>query len=155
ILAIGLLVLWAGTVIGTAWMLTHPPKRTYASAVARGRPGDPSELDTPRRFESWSFTSRGKQFPVWEVAGDDPVGPTIVMTHGWADSRIGALVRVGALAPVASRIIMWDLEGHGEAPGWCALGLRETEDLIALAERCGSRLVLYGWSLGAGVSLVA
>ena len=157
ILAIGLLLLWAGVVAGTAWMLTHPSRRTYASAVARGRPGDPSELDVPRRYESWSFASRGLQLPVWEIAGEHSGGPTIVMSHGWADSRIGALARVGALAPVASRIIAWDLAGHGEAPGRCSLGTNEVADLLALLDECGAavRVVLYGWSLGAGVSLAA
>ncbi len=137
-------------------MLSHPPRRTYASAVARGKAGDPSELDRPRRFEAWTLRSGGLDLPVWEIAGDDPAGPTVVLTHGWGDSRIGALARMGAVAPVASRVIAWDLPGHGEAPGTCRLGWREADDLRALVERCAGSygVILYGWSLGAGVSLV-
>ncbi len=161
--AAGLLIAWASVVTYTAWMLTHPPRRTYAAAVARGRPGDPSELTPARRFETWTFRSRGLEFPVWEVEGDEPAGPVMILTHGWADSRVGGVARVNALAAAASRLILWDLAGHGEAPGICRLGTAEIGDLTALvevlrdSERRGgtaSSIILYGWSLGAGVSIV-
>lgn len=165
-------------------MLSHPPRRTYASAVARGRPGDPGDLG--RAFESWTFRSRGLDLPVWDVPGDNPRGPVIVMTHGWADSRIGGLVRLPSLLPLASRIVLWDTPGHGEAPGTCGLGMVEGADLRAVVQAvrgnghgagAGSGIsarpaggndgdargrlspdgrlpmVLFGWSLGAGVSL--
>lgn len=161
LLAIGAVIFWATMVAYVAWMLTHPPRRTYASAVARARPGEPSELEPPRAFASWTFRSRGLEFPVWDIAGDDPGGPVVILTHGWADSRIGGLARVPAIAPHASRVILWDLPGHGEAPGVCRLGTREAGDLRVLLETVGERrtdsptaLVLYGWSLGAGVSIV-
>lgn len=184
LLATGLALCWASAVVYVAWMLTHPPRRTYASAVARGRPGEPSELVPARRFESWTFKSRRLEFPVWEIEGDDAAGPAVILTHGWADSRIGGLVRVPAIAGAASRVILWDLRGHGEAPGVCRLGTAEVEDLEALVElvkgqrgrgaegrsdgasrhqgvgassrdaETAASVVLYGWSLGAGVSIV-
>ena len=184
LLSVGLAMLWCAVVAATAWMLTHPPRRTYASAVARGRAGDPGDLG--RAFESWSVRSRGVDLPVWDVPGDAPTGPVIVMTHGWGDSRIGGLVRLPSLLPIASRVVLWDLPGHGEASGTCRLGMVEGSDLGAVIEAVrgngqwaigngkpfGSEprhldtlalslslppahcpLVLYGWSLGAGVSL--
>lgn len=153
----GLGLLWLTAIAWTVWMLTHPPRRTYSSAVSRGRPGDPTELPTgPRTFESWTFRSGGLDFPVWDIPGDAPSGPVVILTHGWADSRIGGLVRVGALAPVASRILIWDMPGHGEAPGICRLGTTEVDHLLALIEHLGpTDLVLVGWSLGAGVSIAA
>lgn len=157
LLGLGLAAVWALAVAQVAWMLTHPPRRTYGSAVARGRPGDPSELPgRAREFSAWTFTSRGLELPVWEIAGDLPLGPTVVLAHGWGDSRIGGLARVEALAAVASRLILWDLPGHGEAPGMCRLGVPEAADLVALLERIGpGPTVLYGWSLGAGISIAA
>jgi uncharacterized protein len=157
LLLTGLGLIWAAGVGLTVWLLTHPPRRTYGSAVARGRPGDPSEMaEAPRGFERWTFRSRGMEFPVWDIPGEDPRGPVAIMTHGWADSKIGGLVRIGALAPVASRIVIWDQAGHGEAPGSCRLGTAEVDDLLALIEEVRpARLVLVGWSLGAGVSLAA
>src|SRR5689334_9666437 len=123
ILAAGLALLWCAAVAYTTWMLTHPPRRPYAAAVARGRPGDPGDLD--RAFESWSVRSRGMDLPVGDVPGDDAAGPVVVMTHGWADSRVGGLVRLPSILPVASRVVLWDLPGHGEAPGTCRLGTVE------------------------------
>lgn len=156
LLASGLGLLWVTGVILSVWLLTHPPRRTYSAAVSRGRPGDPSELaDLPRRFETWFLETRGLRLPVWDIPGDEPNGPTVVMTHGWADSKIGSLVRIAAVAPIASRIIAWDLPGHGEAPGSCRLGTKEVTDVLALLDRIGGRVVLMGWSLGAGVSIAA
>ncbi|MEX2219497.1 MAG: hypothetical protein WD749_12155 [Phycisphaerales bacterium] len=157
-------LLWATVVLWTAWMLTHPPRRTYGGAVARGMPGDPSELDPARAFSAWVLRDRGgRELPVWDLPGDDPAGPVVILTHGWGDSRIGGLARVGALAPVASRLILWDLPGQGEAPGVCRLGGTESGALRALIgtirgeQRAGAAagppLVLYGWSLGAGCSI--
>lgn len=154
----------------TVYVLTHPPRRTYAHAVARGRPGHPDELPKlptgqPRPFEQWSLKSRGLELPVWDITGDltsgnraTDVGPVIVMTHGWGDSRIGALTRAVPLLPMCDRLLMWDLPGHGEAEGRCSMGTHEVDDLLALLQLLAitnQPLVLFGWSLGAGVSIVA
>lgn len=157
LLLTGFAVLWLSGVALAVWMLMHPPRRTYGSAVARGRPGDPMEMqDSPRPFEKWVFKSRGLHLPVWDIRGDAADGPVVIMTHGWADSRIGSLVRLSAFLPVASRIVIWDLPGHGEARGVCRLGTAEIEDLVALVEHVSpQKLLLVGWSLGAGVSIAA
>lgn len=157
-LLLGLAIAWLAGVLAIHRALTRPPRRTYATAVARNRAGDPSELDPPRRFESWTFTSRGLALPVWDLAGDDPAGPIVVLSHGWGDSRIGALQRLPLVAGVASRIIAWDLPAHGDAPGRGSLGTNEVDDLLALFDAIGEPhrpLLLYGWSLGAGVSIAA
>lgn len=149
----------------TVYVLTHPPRRTYAHAVSRGRAGHPDELPKmadgrARAFSEWSFKSRGVELPVWDITGDmdEGSGPVIVMTHGWGDSRVGALARAVPLLPLASRIVMWDLPGHGEARGRCSMGTGEVNDLLALLGQIRvdpRHTVLFGWSLGAGVSIVA
>lgn len=160
LLAAGLALFALAVVAFTAWTLTHPPRRTYSWAVVRNVPGDPSEVrlpDVPRiAFSSWTFRSRGRELVVWDIPGLDPGGPVAVVTHGWADSRVVALSRLPALLPHCRRIVMWDLPGHGDSPGICTLGTREVEDLERLLERVGSDspIVLYGASLGAGVSIV-
>lgn len=136
-----------------AWGLTHPPRRTYSSAVARGVPGSPDELTPPLHCEEWTFASRDRTLPAWDARGLNAAGPTIIFTHGWGDSRLGALPRMHALAPLASRLIAWDLPGHGEAPGICRLGRYEAADLKALLDRVSGPVVLLGWSLGAGLCI--
>ena len=159
LLAIGFVLANLAMTGYTVWMLTHPPRRTYATAVARGSPGDPGEIPPasggPYPFESWKFESRGRSLAAWEIAGASADGPVVVFVHGWGDSRIGALSRISTFAPLASRLIAWDLPGHGDSPGTCSLGIRETEDLAALIERLGGNrpVVLVGWSLGAGICL--
>ncbi len=165
-----ILFLAAGLLLGllalTGWTLhrlRHPPRRTYASALAQGRPAQPDQLPArdgtgaARTFESWTVESRGLSLPVWDFPGDGPPNaPVFILTHGWGDSRIGALTRAQALLPLASRFIAWDIPGHGDAPGACVLGVSEHEALRNIIERVNSdRVVLLGWSLGAGISIAA
>jgi pimeloyl-ACP methyl ester carboxylesterase len=159
LLLIGLVIAIITMTIYTIYILTHPPRRTYASALARGRPGEPAELDPgprgKRPFTSWTFQHQGLDLPVWDIQGDKPDGPIFILSHGWGDSRIGGLTRTPALATHASRLILWDMPGHGEAKGTCALGTREVDALLTLIDRVGAPVVLFGWSLGAGVSIAA
>lgn len=164
ILAQGLVIAFALSVWWVARRIRRPPRRTYASALARGKPGDPSELLSPREFTEWSLDWRGLRLPVWDIPGDAPSGPVIVCTPGWADSRLGALSRLPALLPHASRVIAWDPPGLGDAPNWprgplsgWPMGTREHEMLHAMLERLGDErpVVLFGWSAGGGISIVA
>jgi pimeloyl-ACP methyl ester carboxylesterase len=163
ILLQGLAVAIVFTSWWTARRIRRPPRRTYASAVSRGQPGDPSELPSPREFTEWSLEWRGVSLPVWDIPGDDPAGPTVICTPGWADSRIGALARLPAVLPFASRVVAWDPPGLGEAPDWpkgpfggWPMGTADVDALRALIERVGDeRVVLFGWSAGAGTSVVA
>lgn len=154
------LVLYAAVLTGlTAWRLVRPARRTYGWAVARGVPGDPGELDRPLDYESWTFRSRGRSLPVWDVRGLDASGPTVIVTHGWGSSRLGALARLPCLAGVSSRVVMWDMPGHGDARGVSELARGEVRDLCELVRRVrgesGGPPMLFGWSLGAEITLRA
>lgn len=172
--ALGLiLLLLLGLVLALAlgvWMTAHhlrrPPRKTYAWALGRNLPGDPSELERSLEFDELSLDLRGDDpllrgfglSPVWDIAGDDPDGPVIVWTPGWGDSRVGSLARVRWLAPVARRVIVWDSPGQGEAGGKWPMAVREDRMLVRLAEWAHetyrSDLVLAGSSMGAGLSMV-
>lgn len=162
LLLLGLALFWLSTVVYVAWGLTHPPRRTYASAVRRGLAGDPSELDEPRAFETWRvlLADGKKEAEVWSVEGDAPDGPTVVLSHGWGDSRIGGLVRLPAIAEWARRVVLFDYPGHGTTGSACRLGTREVRDLAAVIDRVresedAGAVVVYGWSMGAGVAVAA
>lgn len=159
LMAIGFALYSAFLVASTILTLQYPSRRTYAWAVSRKVAGEPGELSPPLGFRRFEFTSRSRPLIAWDIQGLDADGPLVVLTHGWSDSKVGALSRVSALAPMCSRLIAWDLPGHGESPGACELGLREAEDLVQLLRTIdsgdGVPVILMGWSLGAGVSLVA
>lgn len=157
LLAIGAALYWLMLVVLTTRTLTHPPRQTYASAVARGQPGDPGELDEPRAFEVWTIRSQGRDLSVWDVPGDVRDGPVAIVTHGWASGKVNSIRRLPLLAGICSRVVFWDMPGHGQSGGRCTLGVREPEDLLAIIERVGQDrpIVLCGSSMGAGVSISA
>lgn len=155
LLLIGLCLWWVVLVVYTIRGLTHPPRQTYASAISKGIPGDPGELDEPRVYQEHTIVgSRGK-ISLWDIVGGDPNGPIIIMTHGWGSSKIGGLKRINPFARHASRVILWDLPGHGESEGSTKLGSKEHEDLRCVITWADTDrpVVLVGWSMGAGISL--
>lgn len=164
LLTIGLLCAWLLLVGLTAWRLTHPPRRTGGWAIARSLPSVPAEVvmpDTiPVRFTSWTLRSRGRDLPVWDIVGRAADGPIVVFTPGWAESRVTSLNRLPTLLTTASRVIMWDPPGLGDAPGACSLGVHEPIDLAELVgvvrgKDSSTPVVLAGFSFGAGVSIAA
>ncbi|MEM8756634.1 MAG: alpha/beta hydrolase [Planctomycetota bacterium] len=157
LLGVGFGVAWAGVALYSSWMLTHPVRRGYAAALARGRPGEPGELDAAPPWHAFSVESRGQSLAAWEIVGENPQGPTLVMTHGWSDGKVGGLVRAEPLLSACRRIVLWDMPGQGDSPGRCDLGWSEPTDLGAVLNSLEdpSQIVLYGWSMGAGVSIAA
>lgn len=155
LLGVGLVLYLIALIVYTAWGLTHPHRQTYASALARNLPGDPSELDTPIPFEEHTVAGTRGDLALWSLVGKNPNGVVVVMTHGWGSSRQGGLKRLGPIIENASRVIIWDLPGHGDSDGITHLGSTECADLACVLEYCQSEspIVLYGWSMGAGVSL--
>lgn len=155
----GLAVSWLALAVYTAWMLTHPPRRTRGWAVARSLPSEPSELTPSRTFENVDrLMLAGVRCAAWYVDGACPTGPVVIVSHGWGESRVHGLARLEPIAAAASRIILWDMVGHGESAGRCGLGRSEPRLLGALIDTVAGRdgrVVLYGSSLGAGVSIAA
>lgn len=156
----------------TAWMLTHPPRRTTGYAVSRNLPSTPAEVrvvvdgaERALEYSEWTVRhARGAELPVWDIGGLNAAGPIVVVTHGWGDSRVVMLTRVSYLVKHARRVLVWDLPAHGDSPRGSSkaftLGLREHQTLRALiatvrASDATTPIVLYGYSLGAGISIAA
>jgi pimeloyl-ACP methyl ester carboxylesterase len=141
--------------------MRRPPRHTAAYAIARDWPVDPAEMAL--KFEEWRLERPdGAVLPVWEIQSPRSESPsrnplTIVFVHGWGHSRIDSLHRVEPFLPLADRIVMYDLRGHGESSGGLSrLGDGEQEDLLALLERLGpSRFVLIGHSMGGVIAISA
>ncbi len=142
LLLLGLLIATSLAVVAIVRQLRQPPRRTYAFALRRNQPGDSSELPPPlgpRAYRAFTFAAptdrqgrRTTQLPAWEIPGDDPLGPTIICTPGWGDSKLGILSRLAPLLPHASRVIAWDPAGMGESPASSRCNLGTDADVLAL-----------------------
>ncbi len=158
LLAAGLIAALIGGVWVTIRKLRRPPRRTYAWALARGVAGEPCEMQPAREFEEIGLdVGGGVRAAAWEIQGKRAGGATVILTPGWGSSKLGALVRLPGLEQWAGRIVAWDPAGHGDSPGTCALGTREPEQIVRIAERYSDRgaVILMGWSLGGGASIAA
>lgn len=156
LLGLGLVLALLCLVLG--YSLTHPPRVGAGAAAGRGWQLDPEEAG--HAFREWTLeTAEGVRLPVWDVLNpNQPAGPVVILSHCWGGSRRESLQRLGFVFERASRVILWDMRGHGEAgPGISQLGTAEVADLLELIERVADdrQVVLYGYSMGAGVSICA
>ena len=169
LLAVGLVIAVIAGTLATRWKLLHPRRRTYADAVRQGRPGDPSEIDESRDFETVRIEAgtgdRPRSVVAWVIDGDakvDEGGRVIVYAHGWASSKMSVLPRLGVYAEHAAKIVSVDLPGHGESLGPVTLGCGEPvvlADVVRWAcarfEVGVERVVLAGSSMGGGSAIAA
>jgi len=155
LLAVGALGAWIVAVLYTAWSLLHPPRRTFAWAIHRGLPSDPSELDDPLAFDFLEVRSKNRELHGWKITANNPDAPRLLLVHGWGSSSIGALKRIPHLLNHTSEIITIDLPGHGESTGTSQMGATEHTDLDAILSSLDDSgpTIVYGWSMGAGIAL--
>jgi pimeloyl-ACP methyl ester carboxylesterase len=154
-----LLLIVAIGVAAIACSLRHPPRRSYAAALAHQMPTDPGELGLDFTDTTVVYPD-GSRAPAWIVTGAQPHAPTLILTHGFADSRFGPLHLAPLLSPFVSRLILYDLRGMGDSTAPVSTsGLREPDDLRTLMDQLqrdpGERFVLMGLSMGGGISIVA
>ncbi|MBX3356128.1 MAG: alpha/beta fold hydrolase [Phycisphaeraceae bacterium] len=163
LILIGALLAWLLAVMGVALEALRPRRRTLAWALTMGSPADPEELpDMKGRFRlHHARLSIGLEVPCWDLEGLAPAGPLVVIVHGWGRSRWDSLRRAPLVLPHASRVLLPDLRGHGEARGLTRLGSIEADDLIALLNERGALdagappIVVIGHSMGAGIAVRA
>ncbi|MCE9591045.1 MAG: alpha/beta fold hydrolase [Planctomycetes bacterium] len=162
---IGFLVLFLAAAallaaIGTCFIvhqLTHPPRQTYAVALARQMPLSPGEIGMEFTEDELRL-SDGRTTPAWIIKGQHEDGPTVVITHGWGDSRYGALGWAVPLAAFAAELVVYDLRGMGECKTPAShLGTTEIDDLVGIVAELhrDKPIVLFGASIGGGISIGA
>jgi len=114
-------------------------------------------------FDSWQLDRPdGASLPIWEIdlhRPDSPQTVTLVMVHGWGQSKIDMLARLDVYrsSDRIGRGILYDLRGHGDdASRSATLGARDDDDLLALLDRIGGGPVLFtGRSMGGQIVLRA
>lgn len=154
-------------VFGTALLIhgiRRPPRKTFAQVLGRGEPTEPSELGLNAK-EVYFLLSDCADTPGWIIEGQNKTGPTLLIIHGFGDSRRGAMLWAPLLCPYAGRIAVFDMPGHGESQAKnCSGGIREPEDILKIiqqlnestldsAGQTANEIVLMGYSLGAQVAI--
>ena len=146
-----------------AWMLVHsmmhPSRKTFGVVVARGGVTEPSELKLLAEEVIFTFTDECTS-PGWIIEGAKLDGPTLVLTHGWTNSRYGSLYKAARMAQWASRVVVYDMRGHGENTAKvCTVGQHEPGDLCCIMDQVqqtpDETFILVGSSMGAGITLHA
>jgi len=144
-----------------AWVvvrtLRHPPRRSYAAALARGWPAGPDELGLAFEQREVTFDD-GTIAPAWLIDGERPDGPTIVYVHGFAESRFVVLGDAALLTPMCRQLVLYDIRGHGDSTARFHSGSRrEAGQLVELIDHLAMEgpVVLMGRSLGGGIAIEA
>ena len=166
----GLLVLFliaAAVLLGIATAiavhrLRHPGRKTYGTALARGLCVEPADMGLASDQTSFHLDD-GHASPAWIITGRHPLGPVVIFTHGWSDSRYTAMpLWTPLLAPLASHVVFYDMRAHGEAEANTFHGgAREAADLASIIEQVRDRMgsdrpvVLMGHSMGGAISILA
>lgn len=163
IAALVALLLWvlATLAVGT-WLL--PPMLLAAPVPTRNeaeREAVRAKLQDPG--SSWerseALGGEGRPLEVWHLRRSRPLG-VVIYLHGFGDDAWGTLGRAADLPG-------WDavgftFRGRDRNPAVpCTLGGWERKDVVAVVKQLESegvarrRIVLAGWSMGAGVALLA
>ena len=112
----------------------------------------------PPLVEPHPLTARdGSPFTVWRLDASSPRA-RLLLCHGFYANRNQVLDIAEALRVRRYEVLLIELRGHGERPGPCTLGVRETEDALQVLAwargRAGTRLPVgvLGLSMGGAVA---
>lgn len=154
----------AGVVVGLmAYLLARPPRMTDGKAAYVLKRLSPGDLGL--RFEELRLAvpiEGGRKLDVaaWWVPAEGQSGRCVVLLHGYADAKVGAIAWGPAWHELGYHLLVPDLRGHGESGGkWCTGGYFERHDIShvidqvkQLKPRETAEVVLFGASLGAAVA---
>jgi 3-oxoadipate enol-lactonase len=109
--------------------------------------------------ESWTAALGGHRVHRYAFAGKGQ-GPAVLLLHGLGGSASSLAPLVPALLPLAPRVVMLELPGHGRSPEPAdgPLGAREYGSVVIacaaeMAREHGGRIAVVGNSLGGALSL--
>jgi len=164
LLTVGVLLLGI-TLLLMALTLLRPPRMTDGKAAALLRRISPGDLGMD--FEQTRFDVRdartGQVLPIaaWWIPHPTARGRCVVLIHGYADGKVGAIAWAPMWRALGYHIVAIDLRAHGYSGGtFTTAGYFERHDLNQVLDQLVAErpddtrsLVLFGVSLGAAVAL--
>ena len=148
-----------------AMLLLQPPRMSDGKAVyllGRLSPADLGLAFQPMSFNVRDHASgRPLKLAGWWIPAEAPSPLCIVLLHGRADAKVGAIAWAPMLHKLGWNILVPDMRAHGESEGrFSTAGCHERYDLDQTINQMQAEfpeatrtLVLVGQSMGAGIAL--
>ena len=144
------------------WMVApsflHPGRRALTPDLVREADVSFARLHAQR--EDFPVTAPdGAALRGWKVRPREPNGSWVLVFHGVADNRMGAIGQAEVLLGAGYGVVMMDARAHGESGGAMATyGWLEREDTRAVVDRLvasehPAHIFALGESMGAGIAL--
>jgi len=158
-------VLWVVVVVYLmARALLRPPRMTDGKALYVLHRLTPRDVGL--RFEPMTFQVRDEihgrslKLAAWWIPAATRSDKTVVLVHGYADAKVGALAWAPLWHDLSFHILAVDLRAHGDSEGSvCTGGYAERYDLEQVVHELVARrtaetgiLFLFGVSLGGAVA---
>lgn len=150
-----------GISITFAHTITKPKKPTTEESISREKErGHWKDYDSYAKKE-WNIKGCNDYLLHGELL-TNPGKKFVIITHGYTDSRYGALKYAHIYHKLGFQVYIYDLRFHGtNEGGHCSMGYYESQDIVAIAdniwETYGADAVigLHGESLGSASSILA
>jgi len=158
-----ILVIVAATLL--AWGLTHPPRMGDGKALAILHRMSPSDLGL--QFSDIYFDVVDESRPPakiriagWWMPSEVPSDRCVILLHGYADAKIGAIAWAPIFHKLGWNILAIDHRAHGDSGGDQTTGghferhdVSQVIDQLRMTQPAATKtLVLFGVSMGSAVA---
>jgi len=162
-LLLGLLILVAALAWLMARFLLRPPRMTDGKAawvLKRLTPLDSGLSFTPITFTIRDELAQPLKLAAWWIPQENST-KTVLLLHGYADAKIGAIAWAGIFHELGYNILALDLRAHGESGGEISTaGFWERHDVNQVLNDLRARypqqtqhVIFFGASVGAAVTI--
>ena len=166
------LLLWAIAIVLMANARLRPPRMTDGKALFVLGRISPADLSLPYETDVFEIAEgvEGVDAPgrrklllhAWWIPHSGARGRCVILLHGYADARPGALAWLPMLHDLQINVLMLDQRAHGQSAGvHCTAGYYERQDLWQVIDQLrkerpsdAQAIAIFGISMG-GVTAIA